>query len=260
MLLAHRQRGAGPPLVLVHGVGSFAAAWEPVLDALAAEREVIAVDLPGFGDSAPLTDRSVTVANLAAAVAEFAAGEYGHERFHVAGNSLGGGVALELAKSGHALTATAISPIWFWSRAEVAYARAVLKIGRRLATELRPYGERAVGSAVARTLFMGAFFGRPWRIAPPDAAAAFANLAGSPGWERTLEATLGSQLEQPERITVPITVLWGAFDLLLPPWQRNRAATRLPGAEVRVLKGCGHVPMFDDPALVAREILAGSAR
>ncbi len=55
MTLAHHRGGSGEPLLLIHGIGSFWPVWEPVLPALEAVRDVIAVDLPGFGDS-PVLD------------------------------------------------------------------------------------------------------------------------------------------------------------------------------------------------------------
>src|ERR671925_414817 len=100
MSLAHERRGEGEPLVLVHGIGSQWQGWTPVLDALAREREVIALDLPGFGAS-PGLDRRPTPEALAAAVGAFL-DELDLADAHVVGNSLGGGIALELGRAGRA--------------------------------------------------------------------------------------------------------------------------------------------------------------
>jgi len=121
VLLAHHRRGSGPPLVLVHGIGSQWQVWTPVLDRLAREREVIAVDLPGFGDS-PALPRAPTVRALAEAVAEFVGG-LGVERAAVAGNSLGGGIALELGRLGAAASVCGVSPIGFQSGRERTWSR-----------------------------------------------------------------------------------------------------------------------------------------
>ena len=240
--------------MLIHGIGSYWRAWEPVIGPLAAEREVYAVDLPGFGESELLREGAPTVANLAAAVASFMA-ERGVDTFHVAGNSLGGGVAFELARSGHARSVCAISPIWFWKGAELVYTRGLLRFGRGLAKALVPYGERPVATAAQRTALMGVFFGKPARMSPREAAAAFANLAVSPGWDETLATAIRGELHDPAAVACPTTVLWGRRDALLPPWQRKRAAAALPHARVIELPGCGHVPFSDDPDLVAAEIL-----
>src|SRR5918992_5733673 len=106
---AYARLGSGPPLLLVHGLGSCKEMWRPLLPALAREREVVAVDLPGFGASPP---GPRTVEGLAEALAAFAA-ELGLERPHVAGNSLGGGVALVMGSMGVCGSVCAVSPIGF---------------------------------------------------------------------------------------------------------------------------------------------------
>ncbi|MCZ4492827.1 MAG: alpha/beta fold hydrolase, partial [Conexibacter sp.] len=115
MTLAYDRRGSGPPLVLLHPLGADRHVWDPVLDRLAAERDVIAVDLPGFGDSPVLDADPPTPAALAAAVQAFAEQELGLQAWHVAGNSLGGWVALALALDGAVESVTAIAPAGLWS-------------------------------------------------------------------------------------------------------------------------------------------------
>src|SRR3954449_2050693 len=113
MSLNHHRAGHGEPLLLIHGIGSQWQGWAPVLDRLAAERDVVALDLPGFGESPELPrETPPTVPNLARAVEELMA-DLGVERPHVAGNSLGGYLALELAARGSARSAVALSPAGF---------------------------------------------------------------------------------------------------------------------------------------------------
>ena len=114
--LHHVRQGRGEPLLLIHPLGSELVVWEPVLELLAAERDVIAVDMPGFGASPPLPKgQAYSPQGLAAALAGFL-DALGIERAHLAGNSLGGWVALELAGLGRALSVTGLSPAGFWSR------------------------------------------------------------------------------------------------------------------------------------------------
>jgi pimeloyl-ACP methyl ester carboxylesterase len=96
------RKGGGEPLLLIHGLGASARIWEPVLDRLAAEREAVALDLPGFGDALDLpAGVEPTAANLAAAM-RAGCERLGIERPHVAGNSLGGWVGLEMGRAGWA--------------------------------------------------------------------------------------------------------------------------------------------------------------
>jgi pimeloyl-ACP methyl ester carboxylesterase len=139
-VLHHVRQGAGEPLVLIHGIGSQWQAWTAVLGLLASQRDVVALDLPGFGDSAPLAGE-VTLGTLAAAVAELV-GELGIDRPHVGGNSLGGAIGFELARQGVARSVTALSPLGFARGREVTFARRSLVGSRALARALAPGHDR----------------------------------------------------------------------------------------------------------------------
>jgi pimeloyl-ACP methyl ester carboxylesterase len=257
MSLAHVRRGSGPPLVLIHGVGSQWQMWQPVLDRVAREREVVALDLPGFGDSDEYRARP-TVEALAGAVAEFLDG-IGLAGVHAAGNSLGGGVALALARMGEARSACVLSPAGFGNMREGRYARVVLTESRRVARLAAPRAELLCGGPVRRTLAFSALVARPWRIPPDEAAGALRNLAHSPGFETTMEALADHVFGGPAP-TCPTTVAWGEKDrLLIYSRQSARARRLLPDARHVTLSGCGHVPKWDDPEQVARVLLEASS-
>src|SRR5258708_1774749 len=112
MKLSFDRRGSGEPLVLIHGIGHRWQAWEPVIDRLAAHHDVIAIDIPGFGESPMLELGPGERPTMDVAMRQIAESfkDFGIERPHVAGNSLGGALALELAKAGHAASVTALSP------------------------------------------------------------------------------------------------------------------------------------------------------
>jgi pimeloyl-ACP methyl ester carboxylesterase len=257
MSLAHVRRGSGPPLVLIHGIGSQWQMWRPVLDRVSRAREVVAVDLPGFGDSSALPTPP-TVESLAAAVAELL-DELGLPGAHAAGNSLGGAVALAMARAGAARSACVLSPAGFGNMREGSYARAVLLASRRMSQRLDRYAELVAGGPVRRTLAFGHLLARPWRIPADEAVGAMRNLARSPGFDATLEAvrdhTFGGHT-----LDRPVTVAWGERDrLLISSRQSARARRLLPDARHLALHGCGHVPTWDDPEQVARVLLEGSA-
>lgn len=257
MTLAHDRRGAGEPLVLVHGIGSHRRVWDPVLDALAAHRDVVAVDLPGFGASPPgpgpasVTGHALAVAGLM--------DELGLRTAHVAGNSLGGGIALELGRLGRARSATGLSPVGFWTARERAYTHALLRATVRAARMLGPAAALTTRTAPGRALSFWHLTSRPWRM-PADAALAGArNLAASRGFDPTLEAMETWRFRDGDAIGCPVTIAWAQWDMLLIPRQAERARRALPRARHVTLTGCGHVPTWDDPPQVARVLLEGSS-
>lgn len=259
MQLNHDRRGQGPPLVLIHGIGSQWAVWAPVLERLALERDVIALDLPGFGASPPLRSGTTPdISALADAVTEFA-GEQGAQRPHVAGNSLGGWIALELARRGAVASATALSPAGFWNRREAAYARNSLRAAVRGARSMDGLAPVLAATPVGRTLLFGQVMARPWKLSPSEAVGALEALAGSPSFDEALEANTAQHFRGGDEISVPTTVAWGQRDWLLIPRQAKRAARAIPRARNLTLRGCGHVPTWDDPEQVARVLLDASA-
>jgi pimeloyl-ACP methyl ester carboxylesterase len=257
MSLAHVRRGSGPPLVLIHGIGSQWQMWQPVLDRVAREREVVALDLPGFGDSEEHRARPTMLA-LATVVSEFLDG-IGLGGAHVAGNSLGGGVALEMARMGTARSACLLSPAGFTNDREGRYARMVLLESRRVAKLTADRAGLVCGGPVRRTLAFAHLVARPWRIPAGEASGALRNLAHSPGFDTTLEAIEDHLWDGPEP-GCPVTVAWGEKDrLLIYSRQAPRARRRLPSARHVTLTGCGHVPTWDDPEQVARVLLEASS-
>ena len=258
MQLSHQRLGTGPPLVLIHGIGSRWQVWEPVLYRLAADRDVVALDLPGFGASPmPPPGTPPGAGSLTQLVSEFL-DELGLERPHVAGNSLGGWLSLELAKRGHAASATGLSPGGFLNRPETVFAQASLLIAFRLAQLLAPRADRLLSRPGARKLALGQFVARPERMTPAEAVGDLRGLAGAAWFEPTLRAIAAEHFTDGARIDAPVTIAWGEKDRLLLPHQAGRAAREIPRARFLTLAGCGHVPMYDDPDQVARVLLEGS--
>ncbi|MFF9020035.1 alpha/beta fold hydrolase [Streptomyces eurythermus] len=256
--VSYARVGRGEPLVLLHGIGHHRQAWDPVVDILATEREVIAVDLPGFGASPGLPaglpyDLPTTGAVLGAL---FEALDL--DRPHVAGNSLGGLLALELGRERLVRSVTALSPAGFWSPAERRYAFTVLLGMRGVARRLPPQVVAGLSrTAAGRTALTSTIYARPARRSPDAVVAETRALATATGFTATLRA--GTEVRFTDAVAgLPVTVAWGARDRLLVPRQGIRAKRIIPHARLVRLPGCGHVPMNDDPALVARVILDGS--
>ncbi|MFE5509827.1 alpha/beta fold hydrolase [Streptomyces sp. NPDC056529] len=257
--LTYERRGAGEPLLLLHGIGHHWQAWEPVLDVLAAERDVIAVDLPGFGASDALPEGSPYDLSTVVPVLGAFCGALGVERPHVAGNSLGGLLALELGREKLVRSVTALSPAGFWTEAERRYAFGTLRAMRGAALSLPvPVIERLSRTPAGRTALTSTIYARPARRSPEAVVAETLALRGATGFHQTLAAGRAVLFRDDVSSSVPVTVAWGTRDRLLLRRQGVRAKHALPGARLVRLPGCGHVPMNDDPALVARVILDGS--
>jgi pimeloyl-ACP methyl ester carboxylesterase len=259
MGLAYERMGSGPPLVLLHGVGHRRQAWGAVLDRLTPHRDVIIADLPGHGESPPLEKGKPAVEAMLGAVTALL-DDLGLERPHVAGNSLGGRLALEAAVAGRAGSATGLSPAGFWRHErEATMARATFKVMEAAGGRLQRYGPTLSRHTAGRALLYGVTLSRPSRVPAEQAAGDMAAFLAA---HDALEAILAQMTPFIGQIPadVPVTIAWGTKDRLLRPPQVLVAKARLPQARIRPLPGCGHVPMTDDPALVADVLLQGSGR
>jgi pimeloyl-ACP methyl ester carboxylesterase len=245
-VLAYDRRGSGPPLVLLHALGTDRHMWDPVIDRLAAERDVIALDMPGFGGSPAISPAEP--ADLARAVA----GQLealGVVRPHVAGNSLGGWVALELALAGFAASVTAIAPAGLWAQPLLPRRSRA----RALARALRPVLPLLVRSERGRRAALSGSIAHPERVPPRAALQLVRAYAGAPGFDAVNAGMRGGRFTGMGRIRVPVTLAWPDRDRLV---SRPRALP--PGLHEVVLRGCGHMPTWDDPEQVAAVLLAGS--
>jgi pimeloyl-ACP methyl ester carboxylesterase len=256
MVINKRHGGCGEPLVLIHGIGHRLQAWEPVFDRLAERHEVIAIDLPGFGLS-PVPEGGMP-RTMAATVAALAAAfqEWGIDRPHVAGNSLGGAISLELAAVGAVRSATAFSPAGFFTDAERRRALRILNTLRANTFAPKSMIRMTMRSPSLRAASLGALVARPALVdlerAYGDALALRQGRGFRPVARSARDYTFdGSRLDS----TVAVTVGWGEQDKIFGVHQADRVRTRLPAAKVVTMPGCGHVPMSDDPDLVARLIL-----
>ncbi len=241
------RRGSGRPLVLLHTLGTDHRMWDPVLDRLAAERDVLALDLPGFGGSEALEHGSP--AALAGAITAFLATR-GINRPHVAGNSLGGWVALEMAAAGRAASVTAIAPAGLW-RAPLEPRRGGV---RTVARVLLPVLALLMRTRAGRRLALSGSAAWPERIPPEAAIRLVRAYATAPGFRDANDAMRAGRFTGLDRLTMPVTLAWPDHDRLVA-----RPRILPPGVRSVVLRGCGLLPTWDDPEQVARVLLEGSA-
>jgi pimeloyl-ACP methyl ester carboxylesterase len=252
--ISFSRRGSGPPLLLLHGAGSSRRVWGPVVEILAERYDVLIPDLPGFGQSPPL-GATPDVAGLTDAVASWLR-DIGVERPHVVGNSLGGGIALELGFRGAARSVIALSPIGFWNTVEYAYLRVIIYASYELIRWV-PLLASMIAKGEKPNLILGLFFffffAHPDDLPADDVRCAVEDMLRSQMLLDTI-AACGSYRVQEHQTDIPMTIAWGADDRLLVGPQHLRARRILPGATHVLLPGCGHLCMADDPDLVAATI------
>ena len=254
----HRE-GSGSPLLLLHGIGHHWQAWQPVLPQLAERHDVVAIDLSGFGSSPALpTGVSYDLNSVVPMLGDLCTA-LGIGRPHVAGNSLGGLLALELGRHGMARSVTALSPAGFWKPWERRYAFAVLQSMRAGARVMPPRTvERLASAPAGRALLLGGIYARPTRRTPAEAVAETRAMRSATGFTPTLNS--GRTVRFTGDVTgIPVTIGWGTRDRMLLPRQAERTLREMPRARLVRLPGCGHVPMNDAPQQVAETILSTCA-
>jgi len=246
--------GTGEPLVLIHGMGSASTAWKPIRNELNQDFTVITVDLPGHGKTPYVKGQPMDPHSLATYVLEQLS-SLGIDRFHLAGNSLGGWVSLEMSSAApdRVRSLIGIAPAGLW---------------------LNPYNARYPGTAVAR--FLARYTAK---LAPTalhfEAARKLGFFDVSPRWkefsyELCLDATMAMSTAEgyypawdgmlmkrfdsfiPE--DVPVTIIFGDTDRTLPATTCQERSVAPSHAKWIIFPNTGHAPMWDSPLDVIDEI------
>jgi len=252
--LHHEISGTGEPLVLIHGMGSASTAWKPIRNELNQDFTVITVDLPGHGKTPYVKGQPMDPHSLATYVLEQLS-SLGIVRFHLAGNSLGGWVSLEMSSAApdRVRSLIGIAPAGLW---------------------LNPYNARYPGTAVAR--FLARYTAK---LAPTalhfEAARKLGFFDVSPRWkefsyELCLDATMAMSTAEgyypawdgmlmkrfdsfiPE--DVPVTIIFGDTDRTLPATTCQERSVAPSHAKWIIFPNTGHAPMWDSPLDVIDEI------
>jgi pimeloyl-ACP methyl ester carboxylesterase len=244
--------GSGPPLVLLHGFLDSWHTWELVLPTLERHHDVLAPTLPGHAGG-PAYD-----GDLAGAV-ERAMDEAGFETAYIAGNSLGGYVALQLAERGRARSVVAFAPGGGW--AEGRAPAALLEEQARVHEQVRRIAPRARAALATPESRRRAtqLITVNYEHIPVDLLVHLTlAVASAKPVDRMLAAARDDRWRlDAERIDVLVRIVWGTEDALLPwPSAAERYRTRLlPHADWVVLDGVGHCPQLDVPLESAQLIL-----
>jgi len=259
---AQHRGGSGPPLVCLHGFTDTWRTWELVLDALEQRHEVLAPALPGHAGGPPLGADAGGRA-LADAI-ERAMDDAGFATAHIAGNSLGGYVALLLAARGRARSVVALAPAGGWADGDLAYrgALAHFEAMREAVLAAAPHAEAIMATAEGRrraTQFTTTNFEH---IPAELLAHQLRGAAACDGAPRMIEHARASGWPlEAAPVDCPVRVVWGTEDrvLPLPAAAAGYRAGPLARAEWVELEGVGHLPQLDVPLETAQLILGFTA-
>lgn len=256
--------GQGEPLVLLHGFTDTCYVWSQVLPLLTPHHTVFAPTLPGhFGGPAfPADERMSIVGTLD--MIERQLDERGLDRAHLVGSSLGGWASLELAVRGRAMSVVGVCPAGGWypgSREEHATAKFFRRSERMLRRSTPKLLAGIARNPRLRTLAMRDLVADASRITEADANAIFAGAAGCAVTRNVLElAAAGEMFGDLGPIDCPVRILYGTRDRIVRwPTHYPRLRQLLPEAEWIALEGMGHLPMWEQPELIARRILEVTA-
>lgn len=254
------KQGAGPPLLLVHGLGGSWRSWMTILPALAREREVVALDLPGHGET-PAASGSGTFRGLADSVETFIA-EQGFEGIDIVGSSLGARLVLELARRGKVGATIALNPGGFWRGWERTYFQTTLAASIRLVRGLESALPTLANNAVTRSMLLAQLSARPWKLDGKIVATELKSFATTKTFDALVRdlATAPEQQGPAAETSQPVVIGWGRQDRLCLPRQAARAMAAFPSARLHWFEKCGHFPMWDQPEETVRLILDATGK
>jgi len=248
------EAGAGPPLLLLHGYEQSATSWRWVIPGLARTHRVLALSLPGHGDSAPAAGGYAPGRDLAPFVTGFL-DTLGVGPLGVVGNSVGGAVALRLALADAARvrTLTLVASAGLGRDVNPLLALAAQPVLGELAMLL----SRTPGGDLLRTTMSAAMlFAQPWRMPAEFVTEQHAlgrqagQLEAATAMARALFDVNGQRevlLDQLHTLTMPTLVIWGMYDYMLPAYQAQAAVDHLPAGRLSLFPDCGHLPHVECP-------------
>lgn len=249
--------GRGEPLVLLHGVTGSSSMWRRVLPVLAAHHDVIVLTALGHRGGPPARARPTTISHVVDDT-ERCIRALGFDSVHLAGNSMGGWVALELARRGLARSVCALSPAGAWLASERERATQMLLSTVAITRRARPLLPLLAHSARFRRWALRDSAVHGDRVTRGELLELVDDLLGCQVAQDLLRT---EQALAPLEVPCPVLLAWSEHDRIFPLAQSSLTArSLLPGASFEVLPDVGHVPMLDDPQLVASTILRSVAR
>jgi pimeloyl-ACP methyl ester carboxylesterase len=248
------EAGSGPLLLLVHGMAGSCESWSPVIEPLARTHTVIAVDLPGHGNSQP-GGGDYSLGSLAAGLRDLLFA-LGHEHATFVGHSLGGGIAMQFAYQFPDATERLVLVASGGLGPEVSpVLRAAALPGADLFISATARPAQVVGSVLARGL---AGLGLRPNADVAEVARGYASLADGArraAFLATLRAVVGTdgqRVDAADRLYLaeglPVLIVWGERDPIIPVEHGHRAHRTIAGSDLEIFDGVGHMPQLEAPA------------
>lgn len=251
------RQGTGKPLLLLHGLGGNLASWGAIAAHLERTNEVIAVDLPGHGAS-PVLPGSGTFAGVADGVADFIR-DQNLQDVATVGLSLGGRVALEMARRGLVGATVALAPGGFWNDKERRYLKASLLAGGRLSRLTRRSLPFLTRFKAGRAALLAQISAKPGKVPPETALRELQSFAMTSTFNDLVrDLAEGPAQEGTDSTPGPVTIVWGRKDRLLLPRQAEQAKAAFSAAQLHWVEGCGHYIPWDAPEETLRLIRQGT--
>ncbi len=257
--LYFRQYGSGKPVLLLHGIGVTSFTWRYVVEPLSRNKKVILVDLKGFGRSPKPFDDRYSISDQARIVARFIKSQKLQD-LSIVGHSLGGGVALLLASSEVGVREAVSRLVLIDSagyRQHLPFFLRTLRtpLVNRLALTLLP-DEFNVKTALKAAYFDDAKisteqlseYARDLRT--PEGRTALIRSA-----EQLFPKQLKSITSRYKDILVPVLIIWGAQDRVIPLRVAKQLATAIPNSRITVIENCGHMPQEETPEKILDELI-----
>jgi len=250
--------GEGPPLLLLHGFTDTWRTWEPVLPVLQRRFEVLAPTLAGHAGGANYPADGASDEAIVDAV-EAMLDEAGWEAPAIAGNSLGGFVALRLAERGRGRSVVALAPAGGWTDGDPAIAETLryFRMMARMVRDAAPRADQIAATPEGRTAASTAFASTAYHLSADLVAHLIRGAAACDSEPLVAFAEREGWRLDPEKVTCPVRFVWGTDDKLLAlPGAAFRFRTEFPQAEWIEIEGGGHCPQLDHPVETA-ELIAG---
>lgn len=257
MPIHYIRNGIGKPLLLIHGLGGSHRSWNTIIDGLSATRDIIAIDLPGFGATPPPSGE-VSISTLADAVTSFLS-ENNLIGIDAVGSSMGARLVLELARRGKILGAViSLDPGGFWQGWQRHFFFVSIAISIRLVRLLQVPMPVITKSRLGRSLLFAQFSPHPKKLSSGAVLDEMRDYAVAKSFDKLLKNLAYGEAQKgaPKgTITKPLIIGWGKKDRVCFPSQSVKALQLFPDAKLHWFDECGHFPHWDKPEETIRLIL-----